>query len=231
MRKTTKQFITIGLILLAMYNIILFAIAGFVDHEAPFWVAYTFVMLSFAMTAITAGYLGKSGLVLRDWLFGFPIIRHCAIYVTLSMAASVVFMLLQYDIGWGLPVVVHVLLLGIYAVLMLSCFVSKNAITQVSENVERKTRYIALLQADAQMLSERCEDADVKAKCKKLAEDIRFSDPMSSDVLEPLEMQLKETLADCGKAIDDGDYAMAAELCDQATLQLKERNLKCKALK
>ena len=39
MRKTTKMVISIGVILLAMYNIVLFAIAGFADHEASFWIS------------------------------------------------------------------------------------------------------------------------------------------------------------------------------------------------
>jgi hypothetical protein len=220
-----------GLILLAMYNIVLFAVAGFVDHEAPFWISYVFVMLAFGMIAVSAFYLGESGLALRDWLFGFPIIRHCAIYLTLELVLSIVFMALEYDIGWVLPFVAQVLLLGIYGILVLTCCVSKNTISEIGKKVQEKTRYIAVLQADVELLCMKCTDGELKAKLQKLAEDIRFSDPMSSPALKDVENALTASAAACSKALDDGDIALAGELSDKISQLLTERNMKCKALK
>jgi hypothetical protein len=231
MGKTTKQFIGIGVILLAMYNIVLFAIAGFADHEAPFWISYVFMLLAFGMAALTFIYLGKSGMILRDWLFGYPIIYHCAIYIAVEMVASVIFMLLEYDVEWVLPLVIQILLMGVYAVFMLSCFASKTAITQVGDKVEKKTRYIALLQAEVQVLCQKCEDPALKAELQKLAENIRFSDPMSNDALSDLESKLSEVIMACGEALDSGNLTLAAELQQKAAGMLVERNAKCKALK
>ena len=231
MRKTTKMFISIGVILLAMYNIVLFAIAGFADHEASFWISYIFVLLAFGMAALTFVYLGKSGMILRDWLFGYPIMYHCAIYIVVELVLSVIFMLFEYDLGWVLPFVLQILLMGVYAVFMLSCFASKAAITQVGEKVEKKTRYIALLQADVQVLCQKCADPELKIKLQKLAEDVRFSDPMSDPSLEELESKLSATVTACGEALDGGDLILAAEMQGKASDLLVERNVKCKALK
>ena len=140
-------------------------------------------------------------------------------------------MLLEYDLGWALPFVIQILLMGVYAVFMLSCFASKTAITQVGEKVEKKTRYIALLQADAQMLCQKCSDPELKAKLQKLAEDIRFSDPMSDPSLSKLEERLSATVIACGEALDSNDVALAAQMQQKAANLLAERNAKCKALK
>ena len=226
-----KKFVAIGAILFLMYNVVLFAIAGFSGHEAAFWISYAFVIVAFAMAALTAGYLGKSGRVLCDWLFGFPIIRHCVIYVTAATLISILFMILEYDVGWVLPTIIQVVLLGLYAVLMLTCFISKDAIEEVGQRAVKKTQYMALLRADAEMLFQKCSDPELKVKCKKLAEDIRFSDPMSVEALEYLERELQQTLMECGKAMDEGNYVLAGELCHKASLQLSERNMKCKILK
>lgn len=231
MRKTAKQFISIGVILLAMYNIVLFAIAGFADHEAPFWISYVFVLLAFGMAVLTFVYLGKSGMILRDWLFGYPIMYHCAIYIAVELVLSVIFMLFEYDLGWALSFVLQILLMGVYAVFMLSCFASKTAITQVGEKVEKKTRYIALLQADVQVLSQKCDDPELKAKLQKFAEDIRFSDPMSDPSLCDLETSLSAAVVACGEALQDNNITLAAQLQRKAVDLLAERNAKCKALK
>lgn len=231
MSKKHKQFAAMGAIVFAMYNIVIFAIFGFADHEAPFWISYVFMLLAFGAAALSGVLLGKSGMALRDWLFGYPIVRHCAIYAAVELILSVLFMSIEYDVSWAVPFVVQVLLLGVYGLLLISCFISKTAISEVHEKVEKKTRYIALLQADAQLLCSKCGDGALKAKCEKLAEAIRYSDPMSNEVLEDLEVKLSATVKACGDAIDQGNLPLADHLCDQAMLQLQERNLKCKALK
>lgn len=231
MNAKTKQLMAIGLIIFALYNILVFSIGGFIFHEAPFWISYVFVLIAFAVAVISVVGLGQSAVVLRDWLFGYPILRHCAIYLVLEVIVSVVFMLLEYQVGWVLPFVIQILLLGIYGVLVLTCFISKSSIDQVHQKVQKKTQYIALLQAEAQTLCAKCSDPAVQAQCQKLAEAIRFSDPMSNDLLSALEQQLSATVAACSTALDMGNYELAGNLCEKAMVQLAERNAKCKALK
>lgn len=231
MRKTTKQLALIGVILFAMYNLILFALCGFADHKAPFWISYVFVLIAFGAVAFSVVKLGRSTTVLRDWLFGYPIMYHCAIYIALELIASILFMALEEKVGWAVPFVIQLLLLGVYGILVITCFVSKTAISQVHEKVEKKTQYIGLLRADAELLCQKCSDPELKKQCQKLAEAIRFSDPMSNELLSALEQELCATVAECSRALDENNYVLASNLCNKAMLQLSERNMKCKVLK
>lgn len=231
MSKKYMQFAAMGAIIFAMYNVIVFALFGFADHESPFWISYIFMLIAFAVAALSGVLLGESGMALRDWLFGYPIVRHCVIYAALELILSLIFMTVEHNVTWVLPFVLQVLLLGVYGIMLISCFISKTAIGEVHEKVEKKARYITLLQADAQLLCGKCSDDPLKTKCEKLAEAIRYSDPMSSEALEELEKQLSDTVTACSAAIDQGNLALAGHLCDQAMQQLHERNLKCKALK
>lgn len=231
MSKKLKQFMAMGAIIFAMYNIIVFAVFGFADHEPTFWISYVFMLIAFCVAALSAVQLGQSGMALRDWLFGYPIVRHCVIYVVVELILSMLFMGFENAMKWVFPFVMQTLLLGAYGILLISCFISKTAITEVHNKVEQKTRYISLLQVDAQMLCAKCNDDELKNKCQKLAEAIRYSDPVSNEALAALEAQLGNTIKACSDAITAGNIGLANELCDQAILQLQERNLKCKALK
>lgn len=231
MSKKFNQFAAMGGIIFAMYNIIVFAIFGFADHAPAFWISYVFMLLTFCVVALSALKLGESGMALRDWLFGYPIVRHCAIYFVVELVFSLLFMVFEDEVRWAFPFVTQTLLLGVYSILLISCFISKTAIAEVHEKVEKKTRYIDLLQVEAQMLCAKCTDAALKIKCQKLAEAIRYSDPVSNEALSMLESQLNSTINSCSDAIDAGNIAVADGLCEQALLQLQERNLKCKALK
>ncbi len=231
MNKKGIHFLAMGAIAFVMYNILVFAIGGFSGHEAAFWISYVFTVIAFGLVGLSAAILGKTGMAMRDWLFGYPIVRHCIIYVCAQLFASVMFMIFEYDIEWVLPAVVQVLLLGVFGILVLSCFAAKNVVGEIHQKVEKKTRYIALLQADAQMLANKCEDPEVKRQCEKLAEAIRFSDPMSNELLAGLEQNLMTTVSACGNALDEGNYVLASSLCEKAMQQLAERNTKCKVLK
>ena len=213
------------------YNVILFVICGFAGHTGIFWMSWAFMLVAFAAMAGAGVVLGQKGMLLRDWLFGYPIIKHSTIYIIAEFLASTLFIILEDHIGWGLAFAVQFIFLCAYCICAFSCFLAKDTIENVHNHVSDKTRFIKLLRADAEMLVEKCDDADVKAECRKLAEAIRLSDPMSSEALFELEKDLALTVAECDKAVTAKDYCLAKELCAKAMLQLTERNKKCKALK
>lgn len=229
--KKGKMLAAILAIAFIAYNVTLFTICGFTEHTAVFWISWLFMLAAFAAMTVSGVILGKRGLFLRDWLFGFPIVRHSTVYLIAELLASILFILFEDAVRPGLAFGLQFLLLCIYGVCAVSCFLSKETIDDVHTRVSDKTRFIRLLCADAEMLVEKCPDPDTKEECRRLAEAIRYSDPMSSEALFELEKELSLTVSKCDSAIGEGDFAAARELCARAALQLTERNRKCKALK
>ena len=131
--------------------------------------------------------------------------------------------------GWAFAV--QFLLLCIYGVCAVSCFLAKDTIDEVHNRVSDKTRFLKLLRVDAEMLVEKCSDAELKKQLQALSDAIRFSDPMSNETLFELEKDITLTVSECSKAVENGDFENANELCKKADLLLAERNKKCKALK
>lgn len=229
--KKRKMIAAILAITFVAYQVTLFSLCGFGGHTAIFWTSWAFMLAAFAAMTVSVTILGQRGMFLRDWLFGFPIIKHSTVFLIAELAASIVFMLFEKIVPWGWAFAVQFLMLCIYGICAISCFLTKEAINDVHTKVSDKTRFIKLLRADAEMLVEKCSDPETREECRKLAEAIRYSDPMSSETLFELEKDLAFTVSECDRAVAAKDYAAARALCAKAMLQLAERNKVCKALK
>jgi len=231
MKNKLRGFILILLIAVVIYNMSLFLLAGFADHEASFWVSWVFMTIAFAATLGGLLILGSKAFFLRDWLFGYPFVKYSVLYLLLEFVVSILFMCLDGISAWQWAFVVQFLLLALYGIVFIACAIAKDTIKNVDLKISDKTRFIRLLKADAEMLEEKCGDATLKSRCREFAEAVRYSDPISSDALFALEKEITLTVTECDKAIVAADYAVASELCEKALLLLTERNKKTKALK
>lgn len=229
--KNFKMIAAIGLIVLLTYNLIFFVLCGFPDHEATFWISWVFMMVAFASLSLTWIVLKEKGMVMRDWLFGFPIFNHSIIYIIAEFVLSTIFVIFEDDVQWIWAFAIQFVLAAVYLILAISCFLAKSIITEVDTKVTDKTRFMKLLRADAEMLVEACDDPTLKEECRKFAEAVRYSDPMSNDALYELEQEINLVISDCNRMISIKSYEEARLLCRRAHLLLIERNKKCKALK
>lgn len=214
------------------YNVVVFAISGFSGHGASFWISYIFMLIAFLALAATGLMLRQRSVQPRDWLFGYPVLKHSTIYIIAEIICSITFMLLD-NIGcpWWVALVVQVLLLTVYAVFAISCFIVQDTIKEVQENVKANTYFIKMLTVDAQMLAEKVSDMEAKKEFIKFAEQVRFSDPVSNEYLNDIENQIKSQVTNAVNCIEQNDLAGAQQCCSKASLLLTERNKKCKALK
>lgn len=218
-------------IVFVVYNAILFIIAGF-EHGASFWISYVFMLIAFAAVAVSSFALSRKSIQPRDWLFGYPILSKGFIYLIAQFFVSTLFMLLDaIDCPWEIPLIVDVLVLTVYLVYVIGAFMAKGTIEAVHENVKVKTSYMKMLQADVEMMAMRAADPTVKVAYTKLAESIRYSDPMSNEALALVEGQMSAMAAQANNYILAGNNEAALQMCEQLTLLLIERNKKCMILK
>ncbi|MCI9393105.1 MAG: hypothetical protein HFF65_12080 [Oscillospiraceae bacterium] len=72
------------------------------------------------------------------------------------------------------------------------------------------------------------QDDSIRTALEKFAEDIRFSDPVSSAALEAAEADLSACIDDLQQAVLDNDCEAALSLEKRAEMLLSERNRQCK---
>ena len=231
--KSGKRLLVILGIIFIVYNVVLFALCGFNDHGVAFWISWAFMMVAFATLALSVGFIGKRVMILRDWLFGYPLIKHSFIYIIFELVLSTLFIVLDglMLVKWVIAFSLQFIALGVYLVFAVSCLIAKEAIDNVNTKVKDKKTFIRLLKVDADILVDACNDPDAKKKFSDFAEMVRYSDPMSSEALFELEKEISYCITLANEKIKQNSKDEALELCQKASLLLTERNKKTKALK
>ena len=215
------SYLALGIVF-ALFNVIAFVIPT--EKTATFWTAYAFSVVAFAVQIpLWKIAFGKKD-TLKSKFLGIPVIHVGITYLIIQLIAFAVFMIFPTIPIW-LAVVVCAIILAISALCAIAGQAGANEINRVEEKIKVKRAFIQFLQTDIEMLVESETDAETKAELKKLAEKIRFSDPMSHEMLGELESRISAKVEEMKTATDK--KGIIAEV----TTLLTERNKKCKILK
>ena len=215
------SYLALGIVF-ALFNIIAFVVPT--DKTATFWIAYAFSVVAFTVQiSLWEIAFGKKD-TLKSKFLGIPVINVGITYLIIQLIALAVFMIFPTLPAW-LAIVVCAIILAISALCAIAGQAGTNEINRVEEKIKVKRAFIQFLQVDIEMLAESETDDETKAELKKLAEKVRFSDPMSHEMLGELESRISAKIEEMKTTTDK--KGLIAEV---ATL-LTERNKKCKILK
>lgn len=222
MKKNTKRaYVVLGIVFI-LFNVIAFAVPT--DKTTTFWIAYAFTVVAFALQIGIWNTAFKADDTLKSKFIGIPIIHVGVVYLVLQLTAFAVFMVFPLIPSW-IAVILCVLILGISAICLISADAARDEINRVEEKVNQKVFYIRELQVDVDMLAEQEQNPEIKTELKKLAEKIRYSDPMSNEALADIEVKIKEKIVEL-KTTDH-----KSKLITELDLLFTERNKKTKILK
>lgn len=222
MKKNTKLAYAVLGIVFILFNVIVFAVPT--DKTITFWIAYAFTVVAFALQIGIWNAAFKATETLKSKFLGVPIIYVGIVYLVLQLIAFAVFMIFPLIPSW-IVVIACALVLGISVICLISADVARDEINRVEEKVNQKVFYIRELQADVEMLAEQEQNPEIKTSLTKLAEKIRYSDPMSNVALADLEARIREKVT----ALRTADHKL--EIIAELDLLLVERNRKAKILK
>ncbi len=222
MKKNTKLAYAVLGIVFILFNVIVFAVPT--DKTITFWIAYAFTVVAFALQIGIWNAAFKATETLKSKFLGVPIIYVGIVYLVLQLIAFAVFMIFPLIPSW-IVVIACALVLGISVICLISADVARDEINRVEEKVNQKVFYIRELQADVEMLAEQEQNLEIKTSLTRLAEKIRYSDPMSNVALADLEARIREKVT----ALRTTDHKL--EIIAELDLLLAERNRKAKILK
>ena len=220
-KNSSKGYFILG-ILFILVSVIAFAVPT--AKTAAFWISYAFTVVAFAAQIIIwKAALGRSE-SLKSKFLGLPVLHIGIVYLVVQVVALIVFLSIPTLPIWS-AVVACAVIAGVSAVCMIASDVGRGEIDRVSAKVQEKTFYIRELQADVEMLEEQEQNPEIKISLTKLAEKIRYSDPMSNIALADLEDRIREKVT----ALRTADHKL--EIIAELDLLLAERNRKAKILK
>ena len=222
MKKNKGMAYAVLAIAFVLLNVIAFAVPRV--KTATFWIAYVFTAVAFASQIVIWKFAFKGADTLKSKFLGIPLISVGITYLIVQIIAFVVFMALPLMASW-IAIVVCALILGISAICLIGTETGREEINRVEEKVEKKVFYIKSLQVDIEMLVSSEIDADTKTALTKLADKIRFSDPMSNEALAELEAEISAKVKELKTAENK------AEIIKVLDSLITERNKKVKLLK
>lgn len=215
------SYLALGIVF-ALFNVIAFVIPT--EKTATFWTAYVFAVVAFALQLLVWKIAFGKKETLKSKFLGIPVIHVGIVYLIIQLIAFAIFMFFPTLPAW-LAVIVCVIILALSALCAIAGQAGANEINRVEEKIKVKCAFIQFLQVDIEMLAESETDAETKAALKKLAEKVRFSDPMSHEMLGELESRISAKVDEMKSATDK------KALIGEVNILLTERNKKCKILK
>lgn len=226
MKKSIARTVATVALLLALFNLVAFIIPF--ARTTSFWLGYIFTSVAILaqLPLMLYAFMPKGSL--RNSLYGFPIARLSLIYLLVQAVTGLLCMLLAAWLPFSVALIVQAVVL---ALTMIGCM----ATSAIRDEIHHQD---ARLQKDVSVMRELCSRAGalagqaqgevVQEQLRKLADDFRYSDPVSSEATFPLESDLRACMDNLEHAFTDGDMDGVAKLCPKTAALLAERNRLCK---
>lgn len=222
MKKENIRWILVAAVVLVLYILVAFLIP-FV-HTATFWVSFVFTLIAFVVVAASFYIAFVKAPDARSKFYGFPIARIGGIYGLAQLAVGFLFMGLGKWIPVWVAVLVYALALGAAVIGLVAADAVVEEIHVQDAKLKKNVTLMRSLQSKVNQMAVQSEDAGIKA----LADEFRYSDPVSSDPIAAAEADLAAAVDELQAAYIDGDSEAAKQLCRKASALLAERNRLCK---
>ena len=181
--KKGKATVSIGLIyviLLGVFNLLVFTI--FKTHTKVFWLSYAFMTVAF-IVQILSMFLSFKTADVETAFFGIPLASFSIYYLCASLIVGAVFMVFQ-NAGFTLALVIQTLILAAFLIIAIISLLARDTVQAIGENVKQNVTNLKSILVDVEMLSSSCTDPELKQALNKLADTVKYSDPMSTTAVE-----------------------------------------------
>ena len=228
MKKNLKYYIISWGLLLGLFNLITFIVPSLNKFTPSFWIGYSFITLAFVGQLVCSLTVFKND-EYRMAFYNITLLRTSFIGLITSFVAGLLCMITPFPYWLSVIICAVVLVLNVLAVIKAK--VAIDEVASIDTKIKEKTFFIKSLTIDAETLMSRANDDAIKAECRKVAEALRYSDPMSSSALASAESQISVKFAELSAAVAENDKEKTAVSAKELLVLIDDRNRKCKLLK
>ena len=231
MKNKIAIFTIAAIILVAIsLNVVIFIAVPSILLDTPtFKVVWIFAFPVNVLMAIIATYFAFRESV--DDIIRIPPIMYlvytfATIYFTLGMK----FMYTPFK-SYKIPLATGIIVTTVYIIVFVFLLFGIGFIESNKVREKRKINYIGLMRADVENCLIYVTDENTKAQLLKLADKIRFSDPMSHDSLANCERELEEAIMLISSTLRADGSADVSNHIKRAEALIDFRNQRCILLK
>lgn len=220
----SMRSIAAAAVILLLYNLVVFLLPF--DKEAVFFVSYGFTMVAFVIAGLAVYHAFKKPDA-KSKFYGFPVARIGVIYLGVQLVLSLPFMIIGENVEAWIPVLLFSIVLGGGLLGLIATELTSEEIVRQDEKVKQASSMMRSIQSKVMQLTTQCDEPMLK----KLAEEIRYSDPMGHESIADAEADLTAAVDQIQQAVLDGDMESVTTLSRQAMALVAERNRLCKLSK
>ncbi|MBE6910979.1 MAG: hypothetical protein E7473_00465 [Ruminococcaceae bacterium] len=217
-------------------TLFIFALAFIIipfPKNATSWISFSFVVVSMAAGFGIIKYAFSGEETLKSKFYGVPIAKIGIVYPCAQIIICVILSAIAafVELPYWIPVLLSVVLLGAAAIGVIATSAVKVVLEEREAEEREVTKKVKLYNLDISYVVDVCKDMELKKDLTKLAEDFRYSDPVSSEATEEIEQRLTDELADLRTLVEANSKQEAMEEINKISILLSERNRICKAFK
>ena len=181
MNGKSKNVVVITYAVITIVYIVAFFVVPF-ERNATAWSAFAFGCLSLIAGAIISFLSFDKGTGVKSKIYGFPIFRLGYYYTIVQLILSIGFIISAWfvEIPSWVVIVFGFALLGATVIGVTQLDNVRDIVESQETKVSANTEMMDSLRRDVDSLVRRCTNEKVKKELEKLAEEVRYSDPVSS---------------------------------------------------
>lgn len=167
----------------------------------------------------------------KSKFYGFPIAQVGVIYLAVQIAASILFICLASIVPIQIPVILYVILLAAVMIGFIATDTVRDEIERQDMQLAKNVSCMQELRSKAASLPALCEDVETKKLLTDLSDKFKYSDPVSSPMVEEAEKEIVVIISELQSAVVENNTTCIKTLCQKASMSLDERNRICKLSK
>lgn len=226
MKTRDKRGYIVDAIIFVVFSVIAFAVPF--AKTGVFWVSYIFGLTAIASQIYFFKISFSKGESVKSKFYGFPISKIGVIYLAVQLILSLLEMIMAAIIPLWVSVIINILPVTFAAIGSIAADMMRDEIEKQDVQIKKDVNNMRALQSLSATLPSMCQDEEVKKMLTELADDFKYSDPVSSEKTTEMETELKFMVNEIQRALIDIDLDAAKGFCVRAKASLSERNRVCK---
>lgn len=224
--KSKNTVIIIYFVLAVLYTVIFLAVPF--EKNATTWAAFAFGCISIIVGAMVSYISFDKGQNLKSKVYGLPMFRLGYYYTIVQLILVIALFIAEFfvDIPVWISIVFGIVLLGVLVIGVVSVDNAREIIEnqEIKDSINTKTMegFITSLNS----LVRKSSDEKTKKALEKLAEDFRFSDPVSGENTNMIEMEIKNKISELTDKLSKNESS--DQIISSINDLLTERNSLCK---
>lgn len=232
-KKSLIRWCVVLISILAIFNILYFAIPYPHPNLGLWWLVYAFEMVSLLSLGFVA-YDAFAHEGIKSKLYGWPVfkvgltyaITQSAVTLTVTILEGVLVTYAKVEVPLWAPAVVS----GILLILAIIGYVGTSEAKDYVEKVESgsssrpvDTSFVKELRINMEALVAEISDGDLKKKASEVEEKVQYCDPVSDSSLAEIEDEINRNYVELRDSVSKNDAHNSYDLLDKLSRLLDER--------